>query len=41
MADPRQWWGLIMGIVIAVALIGLIGLMVFLHLTGTLGPGVH
>ncbi len=37
-AKPRRRWGLVLGIVIAVALIGL---MVFLHLTGALGPGVH
>jgi hypothetical protein len=35
---PRPRWGLVLGIVIAIALIGLI---VFLHLTGAIGPGVH
>jgi hypothetical protein len=35
-STPR--WGLVLGIILAIALIGLI---VFLHLTGTLGPGVH
>jgi hypothetical protein len=33
---PR--WALILVAVLAVALLGL---MVFLHLTGTLGPGAH
>ena len=33
---PR--WVFVLGIIIAIALVGL---MVFLHLTGTLGPGAH
>jgi hypothetical protein len=33
---PR--WVVVLGIVMAIALIGL---MVYLHLSGTLGPGVH
>ncbi|HZD71560.1 MAG TPA: hypothetical protein VFA45_22410 [Actinomycetes bacterium] len=33
---PR--WLLILGAIVAVAVLGL---MVFLHLTGTLGPGLH
>jgi hypothetical protein len=33
---PR--WMFVLGIIIAIALIGLI---VLLHLTGTLGPGAH
>jgi hypothetical protein len=37
-AKPRPPWGLILAIAVIIALIGL---MVFLHLTGTLGPGVH
>ncbi len=37
-ARRRPPWGLVLGIVIAIALIGLI---VYLHLTGAIGPGVH
>jgi hypothetical protein len=37
-ANSRSRWGLILGIILAIALVGLI---VFLHLTGTLGPGTH
>lgn len=33
---PR--WMFVLGIIIVIALVGL---MVLLHLTGTLGPGVH
>lgn len=33
---PR--WVFVLGIIIMIALLGL---MVFLHLTGTLGPGTH
>jgi hypothetical protein len=36
--NNRPRWGLVVGIIVAIALIGLI---VFLHLTGTLGPGTH
>jgi hypothetical protein len=31
-------WVIVLGIVIAVALLGL---LVFLHVTGTIGPGLH
>jgi hypothetical protein len=31
-------WVFLLGIIIAIALLGL---MLFLHLTGTLGPGAH
>jgi hypothetical protein len=34
-SGPR--WGLILGIAVAVA----VALMILLHLTGALGPGVH
>jgi hypothetical protein len=34
----RPRWGLVVAIVIVAAVLGL---MVYLHLTGTLGPGVH
>ena len=37
-ANPRSRWGLVLAIVIVLALVGLI---VYLHLTGALGPGVH
>jgi hypothetical protein len=39
-AAPRggPHWAVILVVAAAVALVGL---MVFLHLTGTLGPGVH
>jgi hypothetical protein len=33
---PR--WGVVLGIVLAVALVGLI---IFLHLSGAIGPGIH
>jgi hypothetical protein len=35
---PRPRWGLVLVVVVAVALVAL---MVFLHLTGTIGPGLH
>jgi hypothetical protein len=35
-STPR--WVFVVGVIIAIALLGL---MVFLHLTGTLGPGGH
>jgi hypothetical protein len=35
-STPR--WVFVLGVIIA---IGLLGLMVFLHLNGTIGPGVH
>jgi len=35
-STPR--WVFVLGIIVAIALLGL---MVFLHLTGTLGPGAH
>jgi hypothetical protein len=34
----RPRWAVILVVAAAIALVGL---MVFLHLTGTLGPGVH
>ncbi len=37
-ATGRPRWVFVVGIIIAIALVGL---MVFLHLTGTLGPGAH
>jgi hypothetical protein len=37
-ATPQSRWRLALGIVIVIALLGLI---VYLHLTGTLGPGIH
>jgi hypothetical protein len=37
-AKARPGWLFLLGIIIAIALVGL---MVFLHLTGTLGPGTH
>jgi hypothetical protein len=38
MADQPRRWGFVLGIIIVIALVVL---MVLLHLTGTLGPGVH
>jgi hypothetical protein len=39
MADPpHSRWLVILVVVVAVAVLGL---MVFLHLTGTMGPGLH
>jgi hypothetical protein len=35
-STPR--WVFVLGIIIAIALVGL---MVLFHLTGTIGPGVH
>jgi hypothetical protein len=35
-STPR--WLFVLGIIVAIALLGL---MVFLHLNGTLGPGTH
>ncbi len=35
--SPRRWV-FVLGLIIA---IGLVGLMILLHLTGTLGPGAH
>jgi hypothetical protein len=37
-AKPRSRWGLVLAIVMVIALLGLI---VYLHLTGILGPGQH
>ncbi len=37
-ANSRSRWGLILGIILTVALVALI---VYLHLTGTIGPGTH
>ena len=37
-AGSRPRWVLVVGIAVALALLGL---MVFLHLNGTIGPGVH
>ncbi len=37
-ANSTPRWVFVLGIIIATALLGL---MVFLHLSGTLGPGVH
>jgi hypothetical protein len=37
-ASGTQRWKFVLGIVIA---IGLVGVMVLLHLAGILGPGVH
>jgi len=37
-ARSRPRWGLVLGIIAAIALLGV---MIFLHLTGALGPGVH
>jgi hypothetical protein len=37
-ATNRPRWGLVLVVIVAIALVGL---MVFLHLTGTLGPGLH
>jgi hypothetical protein len=34
----RPRWGLVLVIIIAIALLVL---MIFLHLTGTFGPGIH
>jgi hypothetical protein len=34
----KGWWMVVLGILIAIALVGLI---VFLHLSGTIGPGTH
>jgi hypothetical protein len=35
-SPPR--WVFVLGIILAIALVGLV---VFLHVTGTLGPGIH
>ncbi len=35
-STPR--WVFVLGIIVAIALLGL---MIFLHLNGTLGPGAH
>jgi hypothetical protein len=42
-AGPDGGRGIKRGIVVAVILIGLalLGLMIFLHLSGVIGPGVH
>ncbi len=37
-SSPRPRWRLVLVVVAAIALVGL---MVFLHLTGTLEPGLH
>ncbi len=37
-ATRRPRWVLVLVVIVAIALVGL---MVFLHLTGTLGPGLH
>jgi hypothetical protein len=37
-ANNAPRWVFVLGIIIAIALVGL---MVLLHLTGTIGPGVH
>jgi hypothetical protein len=37
-ATSRPRWVFVLGIIIAIALVGLI---VLLHLTGTIGPGAH
>ncbi len=37
-AKPRARWGLVLVVVVVIALVGL---MVFLHLSGALGPGLH
>jgi hypothetical protein len=34
----RPRWGFVLGIIVAIALVGLI---VFLHATGAIGPGAH
>jgi hypothetical protein len=37
-ANSTPRWAFVLGIIVAIALVVL---MVLLHLTGTLGPGVH
>ena len=37
-ATSRPRWVVVL---VVIATIALVGLMVFLHLTGTLGPGLH
>ncbi len=37
-ANRRPRWVFVLGIIVAIALVGL---MIFLHLSGTLGPGTH
>ena len=37
-ATSRPRWVLVLVVILAIALVGL---LVFLHLTGTLGPGLH
>lgn len=37
-APSRPGWVLVLLVIVAIALVGL---LVFLHLTGTLGPGLH
>ncbi len=37
-ATRTRRWPFVLGIIVAIALLGL---MVFLHLNGTLGPGAH
>jgi hypothetical protein len=37
-ANNRSRWGVVLGIIFAIALVALV---VFLHITGTIGPGTH
>ena len=37
----RRWLSRLVGIIVIAMAIALVGLMVFLHLNGTLGPGTH
>ncbi len=37
-SSPRPRWGLVLVVIVAIALVGL---LVVLHLTGTIGPGLH
>jgi hypothetical protein len=37
----RRWPAMLVGILVILIAVALVGLMIFLHLNGTLGPGNH
>lgn len=39
--DKRRWPAMLVGVLVIVIAAALVGLMIFLHLNGTLGPGNH